>query len=309
MIADVDAFLAAAGYHCLSCALATDGLYSAKDSEWNYSDVPHLNYVHARVEGCPLLTTNTHASSLFLQRIGPFAVPASLHVSHVASDVHDYLLIVLNIIVRVTTHHQPSGAGCLTTTRYNFYFRGILGRLVALMARYATRRNYRVLMSEDLPMREQRHRLRQLGVVFAYDRKPLIGFVDTLNVHENHVDATALSHAERTTQIDLSSDDGDLKVDQLLLRLTWDYQSVKIWPLICPHEGAPLSACAAQSSRSLMCPWHGRRLSPLAVVPRSVLDQELGFGFCRLEYLIRCTSIGSNQLRLQLVARPKHPES
>jgi hypothetical protein len=309
MISNVDSFLTAVGYHQLSCTLASKGPYSVKDSEWNYSDVPHLNYVHTRVDGCPLLTTRMHASSLFLQRFGPFSVPVSLQVSHVDAGVHEYLLTILNLVIRVTTRHEPSDGGCMTSTHYIFYFRGILGHLFALMARFATRRNYRVLMSEDLPMREQRQRLRQLGVVFDYDDKSLIGFSDTLNIRENHVDASAFSLRESSTLIDLSSGEGDLTVNELLLRVTWDLQSVKIWPLICPHEGAPLSHSAAHSRPSLMCPWHGRRVPPLAELPRSTEGQELDFGFCRLKYIVRLAPLESNQLRLQLVSRSKSPES
>ena len=37
------------GYKYLSLRLQTIGEYSSRDSEWNYSDIPHLNYVHKKV--------------------------------------------------------------------------------------------------------------------------------------------------------------------------------------------------------------------------------------------------------------------
>jgi len=308
VIQDVDSFLLAAGYRYLSCTLVTDGLYSVKDSEWNYSDVPHLNYVHARVEGCPLLTSKNHVSSLFMQRLGPFVVPASLHVSHLEARVHDYLLTILNIVVRVATSHERSDSGCLTITQYTFYFRGFLGRLAALMARFATKCNYGVLMSEDLPMRVQRHRLRQLGVVFDFDHSPLIGFSDTLNICENHLDASGLCLPLGLTHVALICDDGDLMVEELLLRIRWDRDSVMILPLVCPHEGAPLDSCNLHSGNVLMCPWHGRRLLPLEVLSRAHMETEFSFDFCRLHYLAKLISPRSDHQFLQLAVRAKRPE-
>jgi hypothetical protein len=271
MNSGIESLLRSERYRSLRLQLQTIGPYTPRDSEWNYSDVPHLNVVHTRVSGHTLLCSRTLSSSLFLQRIGPWLVPATLHIEHEDPSVHHYLLTILNLVVCVSTTHAAHAKGCLTTTTYNFHYRGPLGWFMAHLARWATRRNYRVLMAEDRPMREQRQHLRHRGVRFAFDDADLIGFSDTLDIQREHVDASGLQRQSDHCILNLADPQGCIPVSDLLLQVSWDGRDISLWPLICPHEGAPLQApngCGA--AQSLACPWHGRRLRPLLVLPRSV---------------------------------------
>ena len=311
MILNSDRFLQEAGFRCLTLTLTTEGPYTPKDSEWNYSDVPHLNHVHTRVSGVPLACENTYSSSLFLQQIGPLQIPASLHISHLTSDTHDYVMSILWIVIRVCTTHQPKeSGGCLTKTDYRFYFRGIIGWLLASLALLSAKRNYAILMREDLPMRLQRHYLRQKGVSFFYDTHQLIGFAETLKLYDNNVDISEVGTAKRTFVLKLHNSEGEVLVSESFLRISWSSSIVKIWPMICPHEGADLSACRITShSMTVSCPWHGRQLKPLVVFTPSVESSVKEFTFCHSQYVARVGYSSANPGHIELRIGPKCPVS
>ena len=310
MLKAVDSFLLKSGYKSIGLVLDSQGDYMPKDSEWNYSDVLHLEYVHARVLGISLVCDVKHTTSLLIQRIGPFAFPAPLHVVHEEHDCHEYLVAILSLVISIRTKHEPrSGGGCLTTTAYKFYFRDPISRLLAWLARWSARRNYQILMSEDLPMRQQRHRLREMGIVFAYDKKPLIGFSDTLDIAENHVDASNLCPAGTNIAIDLVGELGKCQLPELLLSIAWNQEVVTIWPLICPHEGAPLSACLSDVTTPIQCPWHGRRLLPLVAFSRTRIGSCYDVNLCELQIQLRLNEGDGGRVWLELSSRPKSPES
>ena len=62
-------FMKSNGYKYLSLRLQTTGDYSSRDSEWNYSDIPHLNYVHTKVDGYCFHADNERIINLFMQKV------------------------------------------------------------------------------------------------------------------------------------------------------------------------------------------------------------------------------------------------
>ena len=75
-------FMKSNGYKYLSLRLQTIGEYSSRDSEWNYSDIPHLNYVHKKVDGYCFHADNERIINLFMQIFGPFSVPVTNYIEH-----------------------------------------------------------------------------------------------------------------------------------------------------------------------------------------------------------------------------------
>jgi hypothetical protein len=258
-------------YRRISLQLSTHGWYSPRDSEWNYSDIPHLNFIHTRVAGITLKASKKHISNIFLQRIGPFEIPASVSISHRTRDIHSYIMTILNIAIEVETRHEGIGSGCVTTTQYNFYYKGFLGLLICLLARYSTRRNYSILMSEDMPMRTQRGKLRRKGVLFAHDKLELIGFSDTLNIAADNVDCRGAIPEKYAYRFRTSSIPGSVDIESCWLRVEWNNDFIRIYPAICPHEGAPLTqnigetvSDHAECNAGIICPWHGRKVKEIA---------------------------------------------
>ena len=268
----INKFFVTNNYKSIKLKLSSTGRYSYKDSEWNYSDIPHLNYVHTRVEGILLTASEVHTSSVLLQRIGPFEIPASVNIFHNSERAHTYLITILNIAILVETTHLTAGDECNTTTTYEFFYKGIFGWIVCVAAKFSTIQNYKVLMDEDMPMRTQRGILRSRGVTFELDEKNLIGFSDTLDISNNHVDCRLAVPFESFRYVIIDSPTGLADIEDYWLRVRWHHNTIYIYPLICPHEGAPLieqittlnpvNGCTIH----MKCPWHGRKILPVAAI-------------------------------------------
>lgn len=304
-------------YKKISLQLSSEGYYSPRDSEWNYSDIPHLNFIHTRVEGVTLKTSKHHVSNIFLQRVGPFEFPASVNISHRSWDRHSYIMIILNIGIAVETTHGGTGEACKTTTRYDFFYKGLFGYLICLMARYSTRKNYQILMSEDMPMRIQRGELRRKGVTFALDKLDLIGFSDTIDVTANNIDCRSAVPQGAIYQFIVSSIPGSVEIENYWLRAEWSNSLMRIYPLICPHEGAPLRQkvksldSTADDCRVAACPWHGKKIKEVAKIDlRAGSDLEFTLYHTRFILSIDNWQIKEDGESTYLVTiRAKSPES
>jgi hypothetical protein len=224
----IAAFLESSGYRHTSLRLETIGDYDPRDSEWNYSDIPHLNVVHTQVESIPLYHTGTHLQTINLQRIAPvLRIPVSLSMEHKDASFHDYVFVILWVVVLVHTEHWPHEKGCRTTTTYQFFYQGILGWLLAKLAKKATRKNYKILMAEDLPMRRQRGKLRRQGCSFLHDRKELIGFTDTLDLSQVNVDAGSRLSEDRAFSVPIANARGYRDIEEIYVRVEWNEASTR----------------------------------------------------------------------------------
>jgi len=268
-VQSLEAFLTSQKYHFIELKLSIIGRYSVKDSEWNYSDVPHLNHVHTQVSGTTVRIQKDYISNIFNQKILFFRFPATVIMEHRCNSIHDYIMTILNICIVVRTKYSQDNAGiCTTSTRYRFYHNGPVGFIVALLARIATRRNNRILMSEDLPLRYQRQSLRDVGVEFYKDSLPCIGFSDTTNISENNVDGRPSISILDQKVIKIFSCHGNLFIEYYFLWLYWNEENIFIMPAICPHEGAKLDyfnngGICTNDKVIAKCPWHGRQVEKL----------------------------------------------
>lgn len=267
-------FLKSNGYKSITLRRQSIGSYHKKDSEWNYSDIPHLNVVHTRVEGYVLSKGREHISSIFLQKIGPISLPARIDIFHEHDYRHIYVMSILSIVVCVETTHEEGADEneCITTTNYVFYYKGVPGRVIAILARWATKRNYEILMSEDMPMRRQRGLLRSKGVRFLSDSQKLIGFTDTERLEQCNVDQSSrVSESEGESYIfTLSEIEKGKDWERFFLRIKKSGDQLIIYPTVCEHEGAPLrpqvwSSNENGKSYAVSCPWHGKRVRPLVM--------------------------------------------
>ena len=269
----IDEYLRQHGFRAIHLRIITDGAYSARDSEWNYSDVPHTEFVHRNLSGYQILVEDDYLVAVNLQRIGPFIIPILTYMKHSRSLKHDYFLSILNIFIQVSTTHQETGSGCRTITNYSFFFRGLIGKVIALYAKFSTRKNNAVLMTEDLPMRIQKGNLRKQGIIFTHDQNTKIGFRETLDIGRDNVDISPIGPLSFSIEVLDSMEQMYTDIPNMFLRIMWDNQRILILPKICPHEGAELLEPAKSPSADrciLICPWHGRKILPLHEFPRGI---------------------------------------
>lgn len=245
----------------------TVGQYAPFDADWNYKDIPHLAEVHHQVDGVVIEASDVHISNIFLQKVGPFSIPMIVYIGEQSGAGIVYFGIAGPFVLMIsTTWESIDSTRTRVVTRYEVFSKRLLRPFHGLIHRMLSR-NYDVLMSADLPMREQRGRLRASGYTFAGDTTGY-AFRQSTNVHLRNV---ITPEVHRKTSIDLRIEDvvegssvhGGKAEDGV--RVDRRGSIISLYPRICNHEGADLE-CAALQGSGLRCPWHGRVVKPIGVV-------------------------------------------
>jgi hypothetical protein len=126
--------------------------------------------------------------------------------------------------------------------------------------------NYKVLMREDLPLREQRGRLRGVGFSFASDgRRRTFAETTDLTV-DNVVVPEPLTPVEVVELSTLEAAGSSVIVGNEALGVRFlrgQGSKVLIFDRVCSHEGASLDDVPLGRD-CLVCPWHAKRVRPLA---------------------------------------------
>ena len=247
-----------------------EGHYLPQDAEWNYKDIPHLNFTHELVEGVHALIEPQTIGNVFIQRVGPLKLPLAVlnYSSGASSQVYftstfGFLLIVStswslveNDVTRVETSYYLGSSKSL--------------RFIHPIVHSLLKRNYQVLMKVDVPMRLQRGNLRSLGFCFKPDQDGY-KFDQTLKIYDNNLvrDSSLTSARPNEIEMELPSP-GQSSLPQDLFSLNVQIRNIngefELYPHTCPHEGADLSECgfSKNAKSEIQCPWHGRRFKGIA---------------------------------------------
>lgn len=268
--ADIVERLESFGMVSRTLQMHTEGEYLPTDVDWNNKDVPHLNEVHSLVDDITCVIERNMQASISLQKVAGITNPLIL-VHYDAETNHQTHFVTLLAWTMVTDHEfialSPTRTRAVTT--YTVCASPFWMRLWPLI-RWLLRRNYRQLMSEDVPLRERRGRLRSWGYTFRGDGE-LRDIRASLNIHANNVFAPeppVAPPAFAPVPIDDLAADRCAFVgrsDHLGLLLKREGRRVLAFARLCPHEGAEMDAVAVRDACQV-CPWHGRQLEPLAVV-------------------------------------------
>ena len=245
----------------------TEGDYEPFDADWNYKDIPHLAEVHHAVDGVVIASETNHTSSVFLQQVGPIRVPLIVYIGEGTNNNAVYVGSAGPFVIVIETKWQRVAENrSRVITTYEIFSPKLLKFLQPVVHRLLSR-NYDILMTADLPMREQRGRLRKRGYVFAGDSAGY-GFRESSNVYVRNVIAPQeLSRPSIRVRLDnvaegRSVHGGDAE-DGVVVERNGNVLSV--YPRICDHEGASLD-CALLQEKGLRCPWHGRTVRPIASI-------------------------------------------
>ena len=313
----LEQYLGDQGFRSILLELSTEGAYDWKDSEWNYSDIPHLKHIHSQVESYSLGYDRNQIHNIFIQSFMGISLPAMVSIYHYDSREHRYYMQIANIVIEVKTVHLSVAANrTRTTTRYKFYFRGLVGYLVGRLARFATRRNYKVLMSEDIPMRLKRGRLRSLGYGFKSDVAEMIGFSDTTDIENDNMVIRKVGKAVSDgMEFEIEDDDKggwSIESEECQLGCTVDNSSIVLRYLSCPHEGGDLcreNSLRKEADSRHRCKWHGRRVRELCRFNRGK-ESFYSFKCFGLEWEARITRLTNSEMgRDRVLIRPKNPDS
>jgi nitrite reductase/ring-hydroxylating ferredoxin subunit len=282
-------------FRCFECI--SEGAYAPQDAAWNYMDIPHLQYVHKQVDGCLTLAGDAVAASIFFQKV-PFArIPLTVLIYQTSpSSITYYTSFFAFLLVIQTKWEALAPLHTKVTTRYAVGWTNPLVGLAFPLIRWLLKRNYSTLMSEDLPMRNQRGRLRKLGYEFRMNGE-VPSFIDSRKIMRQNVltpeqnvlpPQNCVSWGILSIALDDSFQEGERRFvgpeDHTGLLLLKSNSRLFIYPRICPHEGASLDGAPTQTSSlrekgstaacSLMCPWHGRLFRPILALNLPAKDSE-----------------------------------
>jgi hypothetical protein len=259
--------LEAEGFSFLRFSLSHEGQYAAEDADWNYSDVPHLEYVHKLVDGITSTIADDFLTAVLLQRVLGFRVPLAHTEYQIGpSAMVYYTAFAFLVLIIETSWEELAPLRTRVVTTYCIGGPRLLSPLFPFVKRVLTK-NYHALMADDIPMRERRGQLRSWGYGFLKDT-PRYTFPYTMLIGRNNVVAppnvTATPH--RVVLDTALPADGSLllgRPDHLGLRVIREGSQLLVTRRMCPHEGAALDQATCKAGR-LSCPWHGRVLPPLA---------------------------------------------
>ncbi|MCB1015316.1 MAG: hypothetical protein KDB10_09410, partial [Acidimicrobiales bacterium] len=249
----------------------TEGEYLPTDVDWNNKDVPHLNEVHSLVDDITCVVERNMQASISLQKVLGITNPLIL-VHYDGAPLRQTHFVTLWAWTLVT-HHEFEQIGpnrTRATTTYTVCSSRTWMLLFPLI-RVLLRRNWRRLMSEDVPLRERRGLLRSRGYTFRGDDEPMRDIRASLPIQANNVlIPDPPLPAPTIAPVPLSAITADAwtylgRDDHLGLKLRRTGNRIVAHLRSCPHEGALLDEVPLQGSCQV-CPWHARELGPVATL-------------------------------------------
>ena len=273
-----------------SFILESVGEFHTDDVDWNYKDMLHAKYVHKLIDPVPVVTSDYTIAQLFFQKFLIFRFPYLIYQYDSGPNELTYFFSLLNFVIVVNTKFHMSGLITTVKTTYNIGSNQVVLKLCFPLIKWALTRNYRALMSDDMPMRLRRGELRRMGAHFkkAGER---YSFLNTVNIAEENCQFPDIifdvDQASRIKIIERDESGCPLEFltgqsDAWGLRGVLDKElgMLTIFPRLCSHEGASLDRACNQNS-ILHCPWHNKRVRPILV---QKFEREIEFLYKNKKY-------------------------
>ncbi len=249
-----------------------DSDFGADDWDWNQRDLAHVPFIHGGFRFVAAAVGDDRAAGLYWQRAFGVRVPLAVSFHHDSPTSRVYFTTLgpaaLVIGAEILGGDGDGGerARARIRTTYSLGIARVL-RWVLPAAEWWLRRNYAQLDREDSPMRARRRELRGWGYRFVADEKGA-SYERSLDLKRDGVLAPAVVTNDAANNEVLISADFEKALigrnDHLGLKVVRDGDVLRIYPRMCLHEGASLDSCEAERGVALTCPWHGRRILPVA---------------------------------------------
>lgn len=261
-------------------SMTHEGDYSVSDADWNYKDIPHLHHVHRLAEAAPAYADDDKIASIVVQKIPGFVIPLSVFIMEntPTSQLYYttsffYVLIIESVYVALGPNRTQ------VTTTYHVGSSKLLSWTFPAL-RWLIKRNYRDLMSTDIPMRERRGQLRSWGYGFK-QIAPTYSYAKSVNIKPDNVilpvEPELDHHAIDINIAAVLPKDGEFfwgQEDAWGLRLVRSDDILRVFARMCHHEGAGLDKQPCVEHQ-LRCPWHGRLSLPIATFDLSSASKQL----------------------------------
>jgi hypothetical protein len=258
--------LEAQGLSFRTFSIVHDSPHALSDWDWNQRDLPHIPFVHGGFRLVHAAAEDGLAAGIYVQRVLGLRVPMTVTFHHLAgsSCARVYQAALGPLVLVIGADLTANRTGVRVSTVYSV---GSLPatRLLLPLAERLLRRNYARIHDEDEPLRRRRHALRAWGYRFTADSE---GGSYGRSLDLGRANVIAPPAEVRRERVSIAGPDRQILIgrdDHVGLQILVDRRRgcVSIYPRMCPHEGASLDGCA-EAGGALRCPWHGRRITPLA---------------------------------------------
>ena len=267
----------------------SNGNYFPEDSDWNYRDIPHSKFIHKNLTSVKAYSSKDTYGGINVVKL-PF-VHLSIPLMAISyeqskfnqmyfSTIGPYILLVNTVSKKIKENETNVKTSYALGSKGVFnYFHKFLSKLIL--------KNYKKLMSEDVPMRLRRGELRKHGHKFYSDINVSYKFTEEINRANVYLKTNSVKETNiQKSDID-SSKDGDVLGERfgLLSFFISEKDNVKkLWPTTCVHEGANLSKKCIKGEK-IFCPWHNRIIKPLLIYKKK---EKQKFNIIQnLDYFIR----------------------
>ena len=146
----------------------TEGDYFPDDADWNYKDIIHPKQIHSGFNGLQAYASDDIACAINLQKIPFFGISIPLLVINYEYSKFNqtYFTSFGPYIILINTIIKRNDLGrTVVKTLYAVGSKGIFKILHKILGK-AILKNYKKLMSEDLPMRNRKGELRKFHHLF-----------------------------------------------------------------------------------------------------------------------------------------------
>lgn len=248
--------------------LVNEGDYTAQDAEWNYMDLLHFEHVHKQSAAINAAIEGSTLMSVFLQNVMGLHIPMAVSVYRSSARSSTYFTAALGFVLVVETCYDDIGpVRARVETTYSIGSHPLLLRAAPLIERLL-RRNYEVLMADDIPMRLRRGQLRNWG--YSFFRKGASSTPEeSMELGVPKVVPPVGVAPPAPLELDVRGEmrDGECRLlgrsDHYGLRVLRSGPRLLVHRRLCSHEGAELDQSPCEGAR-IRCPWHGRVFKPAA---------------------------------------------
>lgn len=228
------------------------------DLEWNFFDEGHRIHVHGtynnmfKVFAGKTFSVNTVC-------LGRLPILVQVANAKIATGLFYQSMTILGAIYchQIVSMTQLEDGKARLDRRWLTASHWAFGPLNHLFNRMLLRLQDKQDREDNAIIRERRFRLRRAGFRFVTDDPDFINS-NQLHDHVLFPDCDQESRLNFSTVLPGVGSEQRVSVGPLELLVKREEHCLRIWPGICPHEGAALEA-QHRCDGVVQCPWHGRR--------------------------------------------------
>ena len=274
------------GFSYKSFNFSIEGRYKTSDALFNHRDIPHFNHLHANLAGGYGNEGVHYGETVSFIRYFKFLFMSFPILTLMKDDGKNRVLETFSFFLfqflKLNEEIEIPGKGC--RSKITYYIGAKNKFILSIFTPFFRKmflKSFNDYKNDDHPFLNRRADLRENGFFFNKDDISNFSYEDTLNIKKQNCffDYKDKDIYKQKIKIDLNDIKDDVvKVGNetkiLSFQLIRDNDNIKVFPLICPHEGGYLGINNEvgikftmndykKSDCKVRCNIHNRRFDPI----------------------------------------------